>query len=241
VAWLSILAPVTLAGVMIFVPRIPQPQWYHDFADQRALIRGVPNSFDVLSNLPFIGIGVAGLVITPGAAFISSFERTDAIVFFIGTILTAIGSLIYHLRPNDTTLVYDRLGIVIAFMSFLAMLAHESIDGAAWLLPALLLIGVAGVAWWRAFDDLRPYGWAQFFPLVVIVALLFAERPRYSGQTAAMIVIAGSYTAAKLFELWDRRIYHALRQTISGHTLKHLSAACGVLTTVIWIAARTRR
>ena len=50
---------VTLAALLL-VPPIPQDQSYHQFADQRALL-GMPNFWNVASNLPFIVIGAIGL------------------------------------------------------------------------------------------------------------------------------------------------------------------------------------
>ena len=50
---------VTLAALLL-VPPIPQDQSYHQFADQRALL-GMPNFWNVVSNLPFIVIGAIGL------------------------------------------------------------------------------------------------------------------------------------------------------------------------------------
>ena len=57
---------VTLSGVSIFAfmartPKLPQKESYHDFADQRCLCCGVPNTFDVLSNIPFLFVGLIGL------------------------------------------------------------------------------------------------------------------------------------------------------------------------------------
>ena len=41
------------------LPPIPQDQSYHRFADQRTLL-GVPNFWNVVSNLPFIAVGAGG-------------------------------------------------------------------------------------------------------------------------------------------------------------------------------------
>ena len=43
---------------------MPQDPRYHSFIDQRMVIPGVPNTLNVLSNLPFVGAGVMGVVIT---------------------------------------------------------------------------------------------------------------------------------------------------------------------------------
>ena len=53
------LALASLAGLLL-LPPIPQDQTYHQFADQRVVF-GIPNFWNVISNLPFLAIGLAGL------------------------------------------------------------------------------------------------------------------------------------------------------------------------------------
>jgi len=92
------LMTVSFAGLAL-LPKIPQDQGYHLFADQRVLV-GIPNFWNVVSNIPFIVVGAVGL-----ARF-----RDDAatIVLFLGFFLTGIGSAYYHWDPNDGTLFWDR-------------------------------------------------------------------------------------------------------------------------------------
>jgi hypothetical protein len=50
-----------IAAVLFFVvPPIVEFHWYHDFADQRSLL-GIPNFWNVISNLPFLFIGGWGI------------------------------------------------------------------------------------------------------------------------------------------------------------------------------------
>jgi hypothetical protein len=56
------LIVVSLVGLLL-LPPIPQDQSYHQFADQRILL-GIPNFWNVVSNLPFIAIGAASPRIT---------------------------------------------------------------------------------------------------------------------------------------------------------------------------------
>ena len=56
---LLILMLASLVG-LILLPPMFQNQNYHDFADQRTLF-GIPHFWNVVSNIPFIGIGAAGL------------------------------------------------------------------------------------------------------------------------------------------------------------------------------------
>src|SRR5262245_5692177 len=103
------LAAVSLAGLLL-IPPIPQPQHYHQFADQRAFF-GIPNFLNVVSNLPFILVGALGLARVRG--------DLSAQVFFLGVFLTGFGSSYYHWNPNDFGLFWDRLPMAIAFMAIL--------------------------------------------------------------------------------------------------------------------------
>ena len=57
--WLAGFALVA-AAFFILVPSIPQDETFHLFADKRA-IAGVPNFWNVVSNLPFAVIGIMAL------------------------------------------------------------------------------------------------------------------------------------------------------------------------------------
>ena len=82
------------------LPPLLQNQDYHQFADQRELF-GIPNFWNVVSNLPFIAIGAAGLL--------RFHHNAISLVLFTGIFLTGFGSSYYHLDPNDSTLFWDRL------------------------------------------------------------------------------------------------------------------------------------
>ena len=53
---LAALAALSLLALGLLDP-IPQDLAYHNFADTRALF-GLPNAYDVLSNIPFLLVGV---------------------------------------------------------------------------------------------------------------------------------------------------------------------------------------
>ena len=57
--WVLVTFTIALGAIAALTPRIPQPQSYHDFADQRAWL-GIPNFGDVASNLLFAVSGVWG-------------------------------------------------------------------------------------------------------------------------------------------------------------------------------------
>jgi hypothetical protein len=63
----ALLLALTAVVAVIFslLPRIPQPQSYHLFADRRGFL-GIPNFGDVVSSVPFGVIGVCGLLFSSG-------------------------------------------------------------------------------------------------------------------------------------------------------------------------------
>ena len=199
-----------------FVPPIPQDQAYHQFADQRALF-GIPNFWNVVSNLPFALVGAVGLW---------QFRKDPAtVVFFAGVFLTAFGSAYYHWAPSDGTLFWDRLPMAIAFSAVLAAAVEERIDertGRLMLWP-LVVLGVISLLVWRWTGDLRLYAWVQFFPILALPVMFLLLKPQYTG-TSYWIIAAGWYVLAKILEYADAAIYSA-GHFVSGHSLKHLAAA----------------
>src|ERR1700686_351634 len=197
-------------------PAVLQDQSYHQFPDQRELF-GIPNFWNVVSNLPFIAVGVAGLL---------RFRRdATTLVLFTGILLTGFGSSYYHLNPNDSTLFWDRLPMTLCFAAILAAVVEERGDGraGAMLLRPLLAIGIFSLLLWRWTDDLRLYAWAQFFPFLALVLILRLFPPKYTGASY-WVAAAGLYVLAKLLEFYDEKIY-SVGSIVSGHTLKHLAAA----------------
>jgi hypothetical protein len=198
------------------LPPLLQDQSYHEFADQRKLF-GIPNFWNVISNLPFIGVGLAGLL---------QFRRHAAtVVIFTGLFLTGFGSSYYHLNPNDSTLFWDRLPMTLCFAAILSAVVEERVDAnaGAMLLRPLLAIGIFSLLLWRWTDDLRLYAWAQFFPFLALVLILKLFPPRYTGASYWGATVA-FYALAKLLEYFDEKIF-SVGSVVSGHTLKHLAAA----------------
>src|SRR5260370_21359888 len=99
---------VASLAALLLLPPIPQDQNYHKFADVRALW-GIPNAWNVVSNLPFIALGAVGLARC----------RDDAatIVIFLGIFLTGFGSSYFHWSPSDRTFFWARLPFALAFMA----------------------------------------------------------------------------------------------------------------------------
>lgn len=220
-------------------------------ADQRTFL-GVPNFFNVLSNLPFLFVGLLGLaaVFRRGEEGATPFrdrrERWPYVVLFAGITLAAFGSAYYHLYTNNARLVWDRLPMTFGFMGLLAALLAErvSLRVGRLLLGPLLLLGVGSVVYWHwselhGVGDLRPYILVQFGSLVVVLLLLILYPARYPGA-GYLFTGLGLYAGAKWLEVADARIF-ALGHIVSGHTLKHLAAAGGAACLVAMLRTRALR
>ncbi|MFQ5420569.1 MAG: ceramidase domain-containing protein, partial [Anaerolineae bacterium] len=236
---LHLLLALTLPVlVLTFIePPIAQDPSYHHFADQR-LVWGIPNFFNVTSNVPFLLFGLMGLIFlwrlrrTGGwPAFVALVEERPYLVFFIGIAAAGFGSAYYHLAPDNTHLVWDRLPMTFDFMSLFAAVIVERIDrdtGLRLLWP-LVGMGISSVVYWywselHLHGDLRFYADVQFYPLMAIplITALFPSRYTKGEQLYTIILI---YALAKAFELLDKPVYQLLEGVISGHTIKHLVAA----------------
>lgn len=222
------LMGASLAALLLFPPFL-QDQGYHRFADARALF-GIPNVWNVVSNLPFIVVGAVGLARC----------RDDAatVVIFFGIFLTGFGSSYYHWSPSDDTLFWDRLPMALAFMAILANVVAERVNAKAGaiLLWPLLALGVFSLLVWRWNGDLRLYGWVQFFPLAALPLMLLLLPPKYTGAHY-WIVAAAVYALAKVLEHFDAAIY-SIGHVVSGHTLKHLVAATACLVVLRYFQTR---
>jgi hypothetical protein len=232
-----VLLAITATAVMAacVVPPIPQDPAYHRFADTRPLA-SAPNGWAVLSSLPFLVVGLLGLrqvllaAVGAAAPFVESRERWPYALFFAAVALTGVGSAYYHWAPDNARLVWDRLPMTIGFTALLAAVVVErvSVTAGITLLPALLLAGAGSVAYWyagelRGAGDLRPYAFVQFAPpaLIPLTLWLFPARYTHGGYLVGVIAI---YGAAKLFEVLDGPMF-SMGHVLSGHTLKHLTAA----------------
>ena len=200
---------------------IKQDQAYHQFADGRAWL-GMPNAWNVWSNLPLVIVGLAALHWLTREPVP---HRKMWVVFFIGITLTGFGSAYYHWNPNNDTLVWDRLPMTISFMAFFAALVAERVNERAgnWLFVPLLALGLASVTYWHYTDDLRWYGLVQFGPMLAIPVILVTRPARYL-RTYDMMIVLGLYVAAKVLERVDGFVY-SWSGVMSGHALKHVAAA----------------
>lgn len=239
--WLP-LEPSTLLSLM--------SQWglplqivQHDFADRRLWL-AIPNAADVLSNVPFAGLGLWCLALqlaqwrqlrrAPqgglGDPAITPAQQVVLALFGLGLLATALGSARYHWAPSDSTLLWDRLGMTLAFAGVLGIAALERITQRSGVWSALVGVGAGAAAlWlWRASGDVLPWSVYQFGGMGVLLVL--ACLPAHGkGLGISLAGIIGCYVLAKVCEAADHTIFQMTHQWVSGHTLKHLFAALAAL------------
>ena len=237
IALLAGLAVGSLAAVLRLGP-IAQNPAYHQFADQRAIL-GIPHFFDVVSNLPFLLVGTAGMRVCSSRRLGGT--RIEWIVFFAGVTLVAFGSSYYHASPTNNTLAWDRTPMTVAFMALLSALIGESVSARAGrlvLFPAVVL-GIGSVVYWHWTGDLRLYGWVQYFPLLLI-PLLFILFPGRISQWRHLAAALLLYGLSKVLEQLDQSVFGATGGIVAGHALKHIAAAGGCLVILAMLRQRIR-
>jgi len=249
---IGIIFFIAVAGVALTFtfPPIPQDQGYFLFADNRSL-GGIPNAGDVVSNLPFLFVGILGLLALrrhwrDETRFIHAWEAIPFLVTFIGLILLGPCSAYFHWAPSNDTQAWDRLPMTLVFMAFFSIIITERIHlkSGLYLLPVLLAVGAGSVIYWSVTEshgqgDLRPYALVQFLPVLMIPLMLLLFNPMYTGGRYLIALIAW-YGLAKIFELLDVWIYAFTHHLVSGHTLKHLAAAVGIFGLVKYIQVRQK-
>lgn len=231
----KLLISISLLAIfsVLLMPAISQDPQYHNFADQTKWF-GIPNFLNVMSNIPYLIAGFTGFRFVSGNQQLVQMNNTRVIylLFFISVFLVGMGSAYYHLSPDNSTLIWDRLPMSMAFMSFFIIILAEYIDArqALRLAAPLLLLAVISVVYWYWSElagqgDLRMYALIQFLPMILIPLILMLYSSRFN-KAWLLWVLLGCYLLAKVFELMDVPVYQ-FTSFISGHTLKHIVSAAG--------------
>ncbi len=205
---------------------------YHAFADARTIL-GIPNFWNVVSNLPFFFIGIYGIqkALHNWTLRNSTTMHSLTLILSIGIFATSFGSAYYHWSPNNDTLVWDRLPMTLMFMALFSLVVYDFCgekvgERTFWI---SILIGVGSVAYWNwtesnGVGDLRPYALVQFFPLLALPFLFvfFSKKVTYGKYILGTAVF---YILAKICEYADVAIFEFTKHWWSGHTIKHLLAS----------------
>ena len=229
-----------LALIAAFGPAVQQPALYHAFADQRALL-GIPHALDVLSNLPFLLLGLFGMSRLRHVADVR--WKGLYLLLCLGLLLTLLGSSAYHLAPADAGLLYDRLGMLVLFAAILGLASADRLGFSAARMTVLgvALGGSAALLAWRADDNLLPWIVLQAGGMLLLV-MLACCRPRRDAHALRLGLCVAWYALAKLCELNDGDLFHLSGEWLSGHSIKHLLSGLAVLPLLLpLLASRAAR
>lgn len=209
----------------------------HPFVDARSWW-GVPNTLDVLSNLPLVLAGSAGFWCLRGRTLVRSTSHALS-VFFVGLILSGLGSANYHWAPDAGSLVIDRLGMAVAFAGVLALSVAERVGhrASSLFLPAVLVLAVVSAVLPHGQGNVLPWAVVQFGGMGLVVwAATRSSVPGALGVSLAGLIAL--YALAKLLEWGDEAVFRATGDWVSGHSLKHVAAACAALPILVRLRRR---
>lgn len=214
----------------------------HPFVDAR-MFWGIPNFMDVLSNAPLflagaLGVGVLQLQRSTKPLPAVQLAMT---VFFVGLMLTGLGSAWYHWAPDAQGLVLDRLSMAVTFAGALALAVSErvSVAAASVTLRMSLMVALLSAVMPLSHDNVWPWAVVQFGGMA-LMGWLSMQKPVAGAMGVRIGGLLALYAVAKMFELGDAAVFHATGELVSGHTLKHLVAALAVLPVVIAVRQNAR-
>ncbi len=242
--WLLAGAAAAGLAIALMAPVEVQDEAYHNFAPSRLF--GIDHFGITGSNAAFLIVGLWGLWLVYGGKFAPRlFEapggRRPYAVFFAGAALLAFASGTYHGSPTTDSLLWDRLAMTAVFMALLAIFIADRIGrgaGVAVMLPALLLLGAASMAYWRLTGDLRLYRVVQGLPilLVPLMCLLFEGRLT---RFKYVLWMGFWFALATVFDLYDKEMHDLF--SVGGHTIKHPAAALACYMVIAMLRDAARR
>ncbi|XP_016681325.1 uncharacterized protein [Gossypium hirsutum] len=121
----------------------------------------VPNTLNVITNFPFLIVGVLGFVLCLGGGSFFNIRLPgvlwDWLLFYGGTASVAFGSAYYHLRPDDNRVLLDTLPMVIAYSSLFSTFILERLGERIGLscLFSLVVLAVLSTSYARFDSFLR--------------------------------------------------------------------------------------
>lgn len=237
---------VAATTAMLWYGPIAQLPDYHQFADNTTRF-GVPHFADVISNIGFALVAVAGWIGLAGGGDPSRLGGgwPGYRLFLVSLFLTAFGSAWYHLAPDNARLVWDRIPIALACAGLLAGVWGDARGrDSGGLTNGLAAFAIFSVVWWYGTDlagigDLRPYLLLQTAPIVLVPLWQWIHDSERADRVSFGIALL-LYVAAKFAELYDHEIGAALG-TLTGHTLKHLLATGAAALIAARLLVRARR
>jgi len=187
--------------VSLLTKPVPIPKGYHDFADKRTLIKGIPNTLDILSNLA---------IALPGIYLIC--EQKKLSFLSINILLLAITSVYYHINPNDTTIFLDMIFLASVNTIIFSFFVNKEIG------QVVYVLGILSVLYWKRTGDIRLYEFLKIgIPIYALIQLITNDKVSHYLVPFIILGVLVRYT-----EFNDKAIFTLTNGLISGHTIKHI-------------------
>ncbi|CAM8919683.1 unnamed protein product [Rhodiola kirilowii] len=184
--WVIFLGCCCLFLLFILSPKLPHSPKHHSYADKRNFL-GVPNTLNVITNFPFLIVGVLGLVLCLQGSFFVISSKGEALgwtLFYLSIVGVAFGSAYYHIKPDDTRVMWDTLPMMTAHSALLYSLLVERVGIRMGLTCLSALLGLAFLCTCceRTFDDLRLCVIYQLIPstVITVVTLFYPSKFTHS-------------------------------------------------------------
>ncbi|THU05439.1 hypothetical protein E9531_02565 [Lampropedia puyangensis] len=236
-----ILSPLSLCCYVLFLvvlaialPAMAQAAHYHAFADDRTLW-GIPRAMDVLSNFPLMAAGVAIAWCLWRSLALGTLRAPLPIWWWLsvlaaaGFAATAVASSLYHLHPDDAGVFWDRLAMALVFAAIVGLAVQQALDDTSASIMTVITLAGASIALsvWRHTGNFTPWIIVQAGGMLLLLALAMQPARRQAAiLSIALTPILCWYALAKLAEWGDHFFFTLTAGYLSGHSLKHVLAAC---------------
>ena len=194
--------------------KIPLPSSYHNLADTRKLFN-MKHGYNVISNLA---------VFAPAFYLLQKHTHTTQnkiLAFHIS--LIALTSTYYHLYPTNDRIFWDMLSIATTHAVILSYFVEEKVA------ITMYVLSVISVIYWFLYNDLRLYIIILLgIPIYIYLQIYKDERVK---EYIIPLIISSLFT--RYVEYNDSKVFNYTNKTISGHTLKHISAGISLYLTII--------
>jgi len=237
---------VVLSSIVATRGKFAPVDSYEVLGDQRKLISWIPNTMDVLSNLPFLLVGILGAFITLNVSnerIEKENERINYLIFFISIGMATFGSGYYFWKPHTKRLFWHRLPRAISFTSLFYIMITEKFDKrtGGYLMGSLITFGFISVVYW-IYTEMNYRGdlyiLLQFALTLVSPFILHFYESRYThSEYFYGYFILG--ILSKFFESLDVQIFNITGHRISGHTIHHLLSCLASLSIALMLPMRT--
>ena len=190
----------------VITNKIPFPQGYHNFADQRSFL-GIPNAVDVISNIAILIPAIYLLQVRKK-------KSTTSNLLILHLVLLSVASSYYHWNPSDDTIFWDILMIAVTIMLVVIIISDTEYG------IILYGLGILSILYWRYTGDFRLY------ILILVGVPLYIVLKHYKNNELRnyLIVFVVANILLRLAEHNDHLVYKITGNKISGHTLKHIFA-----------------